>query len=519
MVQVFARFNTMGKNFINTQIALVFATTLILFGTIAKTEPTKLTFIHFNDLNRIESVDGRGGLAKLAAIVANERSRNDNVFVTFGGDFLEPSLMTAIYQGSPMIDLLNQLELTLMVVGDQDLNYGPAVLEERIEQAKFPIVSSNIIDDSEDPLSGSIQTWVMKVDDYRIGFIGLTSQTAMENATTGNFTVADPIAAAMAGVEKLRSSKVDLFVALAHTDNDVDKELMETGLFDIILGGYDEIQAIEWKNNTLFVESGAQAENVTMIDLYLDQSSSGESEQIDWYAETRMVNSIRFDPDPSIIERATYYEGLLDQLLSKELGITETELDSRAEIILNQEAAIGNLFTDALCMATGSDICIANGGGIRGNKIYPAGTTLTRKDLLSELPFVDVTMVLEVSGHVIFEALENGFSKLEYSLEEGAGRFLHISGLSVVVDPRAEPGNRIISVTRSGQPFDLDATYQLALNHFLANGGDEYEMFPAQKVIVDKVSGTLELEHISSYLLEVGRVSPKVEGRIVYLEH
>lgn len=100
-----------------------------------------------------------------------------------------------------MIDLLNQLELTVMVVGDQDLNYGPTVLEERIEKANFPIVSSNIIDDNEDPLSGAIQTWVMEIDDYRIGFIGLTSQTAMANTTTGNFTVAGTIAAAKTGRE------------------------------------------------------------------------------------------------------------------------------------------------------------------------------------------------------------------------------------------------------------------------------------------------------------------------------
>lgn len=76
-----------------------------------------------------------------------------------------------------------------------------------------------------------------------------------------------------------------MFLALAHSDYEVDKELMETGLFDIILGGYSEIQAIERENNTLFVESGTQAEKVSLIELYLDQSSNGESKQMDWYAK------------------------------------------------------------------------------------------------------------------------------------------------------------------------------------------------------------------------------------------
>ena len=518
MPYVFAIFIPKGRYLMKPTTVLVVTTFLFVFGTNAKAETSKITFIHFNDLNRMVSVEGRGGLAKLSSIFEEERSRNNNVIVTFGGDFLEPNLMTALYQGEPMIDLLNQLELNLMVVGDQDLSYGPDVLEERILQADFAIVSSNISNDNEKTFNGALKTLVLEIDGYQIGFIGLTSQTAMENATTGDFIVTDPVVAAKAKVEDLRGKGTDIVVAMAHTGYEIDQELMATGMIDIILGGFDEIETIEWVNNTLFVEAGSQAENVAIVDLYLNRKAGDGNTPVDWYAETRTVNSIRFAPDPAIVDRATHFDSELDQLLSKELGISETELDSRSGTILNKEAAIGNLFTDAICAATDSDVCFVNGGAIRGNEVYPAGTTLTRKEILSELPFVDVTMVLEVSGHVIIEALENGFSKLGNSLEGGAGRFLHISGLSVIVDPKASPGDRVISVSRDGQPFDLDATYQLALNHFLATGGDEYEMFHNQKVIVDKVSGTLELEHISSYLLDVGKVSPRVEGRIVYQE-
>ena len=33
-----------------------------------------------------------------------------------------------------------------------------------------------------------------------------------------------------------------------------------------------------------------------------------------------------------------------------------------------------------------ADVAFTNGGGIRGNKIYDAGHTLTRRDVLTELP-------------------------------------------------------------------------------------------------------------------------------------
>ncbi len=37
--------------------------------------------------------------------------------------------------------------------------------------------------------------------------------------------------------------------------------------------------------------------------------------------------------------------------------------------------------------ATGAEIALMNGGGVRGNRLYPAETTLTRRDILTELPF------------------------------------------------------------------------------------------------------------------------------------
>lgn len=502
-----------GTHFIKSVLTLIFSAFLFANGLFAENAHTKITFIHFNDLNQMVSNNGRGGLAKVATLVADERSLNKNVIVTFGGDFLEPNLMTAIYRGAPMIELFNQLELDVMVVGDQDLNYGPKVLEERIQQANFPFLSSNIINKNDATLEGAKKSMILEMDGYHIGFIGLTSQSAMENTTTGNFLVTEPISAAIAEADILRDAGADIIVAIAHTNDKVDRELIATGNFDIILGGYDEILAVGFYNDTLFIESDSQAENIPLIDLYLKRNGSSG---VDWFVETRTVNSRLLEPAPAFIASARYHEDILEQFLSKELGIAETVLDSRPETVLYKESAIGNLFADAICDQTDSDICFVNGGAIRGNKLYPAGTLLTRKELLSELPFVDTTMVLEVTGHVVVEALENAFSKLDKTLEEGAGRFLHLSGMSIVVDPKAPPGNKIIRVTRDGQLLDMEATYQLALNHFLATGGDEYEMFLDQKVLVNKATGNLELEHISTYLLGAGTVSPKVESRIIY---
>ena len=78
--------------------------------------------------------------------------------------------------------------------------------------------------------------------------------------------------------------------------------------------------------------------------------------------------------------------------------------------VRTQEAAIGDLIADAMRSDTDADIAITNGGGIRGGRIYPPGSTITRRDMMAELPFRNHVAVLEISGSAIRGALENGFS-------------------------------------------------------------------------------------------------------------
>ena len=91
---------------------------------------------------------------------------------------------------------------------------------------------------------------------------------------------------------------------------------------------------------------------------------------------------------------------------------------------------------------TDADIAITNGGGIRGGRIYPAGTAITRRDIMAELPFGNTIAVLDISGERIRAGLENGFSYLP----RAAGRFPQVSGLTIVVDPSRPVGQRVMSV-------------------------------------------------------------------------
>src|SRR5690606_31622929 len=116
-------------------------------------------------------------------------------------------------------------------------------------------------------------------------------------------------------------------------------------------------------------------------------------------------------------------EAELSRELDVAIGTTAVELDSRNATVRTGEAAIGNLFADAIRQSTRSDVALLNGGGIRAGKVYPPGSQITRRDILAELPFNNRVVVLEVSGRALKQAIENGLLHVPHA----SGRFPQVS--------------------------------------------------------------------------------------------
>jgi 2',3'-cyclic-nucleotide 2'-phosphodiesterase (5'-nucleotidase family) len=152
---------------------------------------------------------------------------------------------------------------------------------------------------------------------------------------------------------------------------------------------------------------------------------------------------------------------------------------------------------------------IQNGGGIRTNTLYSPGD-ITDFLIRQILPFGNVTVELEVSGQILHDALENGVSEFE-SLE---GRFPQVSGMTFDWDPDASSGDRIApaDVTIGGSQLDLDETYTLGTNGFMADGGDGYSMLTSASRTGD--GGTDLAQLVIDRIKELTPISPEVEGRI-----
>jgi len=291
-----------------------------------------------------------------------------------------------------------------------------------------------------------------------------------------------------------------------------DFQMIASKAFDVILSGDDHELATEYNGITAYVETSIDANYLVPVDLNVTVETKDGKRSVKWEPAFRFIDTATVQPDPETQAKVDGYKAELSKELDVAVGTSTTALDSRRNVVRMQETAIGNLIADAMKKAVGADIAIANGGGIRGDKQYDAGATITRRDVLTELPFGNKTVLVEVTGRQIWDALENGFSHIE----DGAGRFPHISGMTVEVDKERPGGSRLLGIKVGDKQIDPNATYKLATNDYMLGGGDGYTALAGGKVIIDGNNGKLLANDLMVFIKEAGSVSPKVEGRIIF---
>jgi 2',3'-cyclic-nucleotide 2'-phosphodiesterase (5'-nucleotidase family) len=299
---------------------------------------------------------------------------------------------------------------------------------------------------------------------------------------------------------------------VVHTDRAKDETMIRNRSADIILSGHDHDLWINYDERTAAAESSYDAHFVTCVDVTFTVRMNEGRREVVWHPEFRPIDTRHVEPDAEMAAVIEKYEARLSKQLDVAIATTQVELDSRNPTVRTQEAAIGDLIADSMRTSTGADIAITNGGGIRGGRVYPPGSTITRRDLMAELPFRNTIALLDISGRLIRVGLENGFS----ALPRAAGRFPQVSGLDIVVDPSRPVGQRIVSATTGGKPLDDTKIYKLATNDFMARGGDGYEAFNNVTEIISPHDGPLMINELINYLQKIGTVRTGVQGRITF---
>ena len=492
-----------------------------------------LTILHTNDFHdRFEPIskyDGPcsaedntagecfGGSGRLMTAITEARERAGNSILVDGGDQFQGTLFYTQYKGALAAEMMNQMGYDAMTVGNHEFDDGPEVLRGFMDAVEFPVLMSNADVTAEPLLADKLaKSTVIEKGGEQIGLIGLTPQDTHELASPGdNIPFSDPVAAVQGEVDLLIARGVNKIIVLSHSGYSVDQKVAaETTGVDVIVGGH---------TNTLLSNTDGRAEGPypTMV---------GETAIVQAYAYGKFLGelNVTFDDEGNItkaegeplimdaavtedqptVDRIAEAAKPLEEIRNRVVAETAEAIDGERGNCRAQECSMGNLVADAMLDRVkdqGIDIAISNAGGLRAS--IDAGE-VTMGEVLTVLPFQNTLSTFQISGATLIEALENGVSQLE----DGAGRFPQVAGMSYTFDPKAEPGSRISDVMVAGAPIDPEKTYGAVSNNYVRNGGDGYAMFKDAENAYD--FGPDLADVTAEYLAKSGSYKPYTDGRI-----
>ena len=502
------------KSFRNLLLTAILAVAVLAVPTVVfADQAVTITILHTNDMHgRFVLSDTAMGMDLIAAIY----DEVENAILIDAGDTFHGLPFVNFNEGENAVLLMNMAGYSLMVPGNHDFNFGVDRLHELEQMANFDLLAANLI---RNEVFVFPVFEIVEIEGVTIGFFGLVYPDTPVVTHPDNVAGLDffsPLDGAEIAVSELTHLNVDVIVAVTHLGLDGSSWATQVAEafpeIDIIIDGHSHtlIEDGLMVGEVLIAQSGAHAQNLGRVDITV---SGGEIYSIAASVISREYALENFTPRADITAATARMNAELGEILDEVVGYSPVtffgDSPEHRQYLRSQEVPIGNLVADAKRWGTGADLALTNSGGIRYH--IHAGE-VTKGDIIEVLAFFNYAVVVEITAAELWQALENGVSNMP-----GSGRFPQVSGFSFVFsfDEATDEDGRLISVMVNGQeldPSDTVTTFSLAINDFMAAGGDGYTVFGDLPRLGE--FGTQD-EILIAYMAVADLTAIGVEGRIV----
>jgi 5'-nucleotidase len=296
----------------------------------------------------------------------------------------------------------------------------------------------------------------------RVGLVGLANPgtprvTLPEHVAHLKFDDDSTTAAKVSA--KLRKAGATLVVGIGHIPAETDStrrargdlpRLAKVAGVDAWFGGHSHNVVDDRVDGRPVMIAGALGQYLAVADLVMDpvKKKVVESSQrvLTAYADG--------PPDSAWTARIAHWNTDVAAVAAQVIGSSGVALHRRTP-----ESTIGNLICDAMRADANVDIALQNPGGMRAD--LNEGP-ITRGEVYAVMPFDNTIVTMELTGAQVKLALEQSLR---------GSRVTQASGVRYVIN-----GSKVSSATLAdGTPIDDAKTYTVAVNNFMASGGDQYD--------------------------------------------
>ena len=486
------------------------------------TDSIEAVIIHTNDVHgRILEEKGVIGDAKAAAVIEEERSKVENTIVVDAGDAFQGLPISNSTKGEDRANIMNQVGYDAMAVGNHEFDFGMDQAIKYKETLNFPLLSANTYVNGARVFEASTivdKTPTVVGDEFVV--IGVTTPETTIKTHPKNIegvTFADPITEVNKVIDEVEARALadnrvyNNYIILAHLGVDattpvewrgstlaeaLSQNSKLAGKRVIVIDGHSHtVQSATYGDNVTYNQTGSYLNNIGKVTLKSEQLL-GEASLIS-AADTASVT-----PDALITELVNEikvkYEAENAQVVIENNPI---ELNGERSNVRVRETNLGNAVTDAIYaygqtgFSNKTSLAVTNGGGLRAT--IAKDQPVTKGDIIAVLPFGNIISQITVTGQQIQDMFTKSLSSALQTdketgkflldengapLFEASGGFLQISGATVFYDPTLPVKERVLLIgilnpeTGEYDDLDLEQTYYLATNDFLAAGGDGYTM-------------------------------------------
>ena len=412
-----------------------------------------------------------GGSATLAAWIARLREENpEGTVLVDSGDLFQGTMISNLAFGRPVVEQMNALGYAAFAIGNHEFDWTVDTLARRVQEMHFAALGANMLQVK----NGRRPAWVradtvVSRRGVRIGILGLCypltpTVTLAKNVTAYRF--ADDSSTAAALVPALRRERrADVVIGIGHIPGSADSTGRPTGDLgrlargvrgvDAWFGGHSHNRVNARADGVPAVIAGSHGEVVAVCDLRVDPIAH---RVVDRHARLVLTWGDRVTPDPAMLAGIERWNAGVAVIGAEAVGHSATRLVRGR----GGESTVGDLVADAMRGPVGAEIALQNSGGLRADL---AEGSVTRAAIYEIMPFDNTIVTMRLTGAEVVRALEDGLR---------TGRVTQVSGVRYAFDARRPAGSRVTEVRAGdGSAFDTTRVWMVAVNNFMADGGDE----------------------------------------------
>ncbi|MBI0446672.1 bifunctional UDP-sugar hydrolase/5'-nucleotidase [Deinococcus sp. DB0503] len=528
-------------------------------------EPTSFNAVQVPDPANPGKTKGllAGGVEAIGGQLAEARAQNRNTIFVGGGDLIGASPVTSsLLRDEPSVIALSKLGMKVSALGNHEFDQGLKELlrmqnggcdsnapdkackfEPNYPGASFKWLGANVVYKANGQTPFAPYFIETTPDGARIGFIGAVlkeTPTIVSPSGVADLNFLDEAESINRYVPELQKQNVDAIVVLIHQGGEAkDKydtvgcktltgdivpiaKKIDPAVVAIISGhthqGYNCLVPDPTGKDRIVIEGERYGHLLQRLDLKVDKANH---KVLEVKAQNLVINYADRQQN-----------GTLDSAMTQLVGTARAKTDAiKNQLVANlavpqikggardAETALGDVIADAQLAATksqGAQIAFMNPGGIRANlpDTPRPNNAVTFGDVFAVQPFGNTMVVMDLTGAQIKALLEQQFTGNNAGTNT---KLLQVSGgFSYTYDSTRPDGDRVdpASLKLNGQTLDPNAKYRVAMNSFLAAGGDNFTVF-TQGTNVLQLPNLVDLDALVTYLkANAATLTNQVQGRI-----